>query len=253
MTAFDTLRYEITDGVAEITLDRPPVNAITHELATELTTAYRLAKDDREVRAVILTSAFEKAFCAGTDINMAKDQTVLDHREYLETLYYEVHDLQYRMGKPTIAAVNGPARGAGVTLTVTNNCIIAGEDVTFGYPEIDVGLMPAMHLVHLPRILGRHKAFELLFAGQPISAHEFERLGVVNHVVPQDEVKDRARELALIFAEKSPEIVKIAHNAFMRVNDTDYRKDIENMVDTIGLITALKDSSDLRRAFVESD
>lgn len=250
MAIRDTITYDVDDHIAEITLDRPPVNAITQTLATELTDAYRTAKNDDAVRAVILTSASDKAFCAGTDIEMAKDHTPGEHREYLETLYFEVHDLQYRMGKPTIAAVNGPARGAGVTLTVTNNCIVASEEANFGYPEIDVGLMPAMHLVHLPRVIGRHKAFELLFTGNPISAAEFEDLGVVNRVTPHDKVLEEARSLARTFAEKPPDMMKMVHNAFMRVNDTDYRSDIENMVDTVSLLSVLEDSHDLREEFV---
>src|SRR3546814_8769023 len=84
----------------------------------------------------------------------------LDLRRFLEKLYFEMHDLQYRMGKPTIAALTGPARAAGVTLAVSCDVLIASETASLGYPEIDVGVIPAMHFVHLPRQIGRHKALD---------------------------------------------------------------------------------------------
>ncbi|MDP6343149.1 MAG: enoyl-CoA hydratase/isomerase family protein, partial [Alphaproteobacteria bacterium] len=180
MPNFETIDYAVRDRVAEITMRRAPVNAINHALIDDILAAYGLARDDGGVRAVILTSAFDNAFSAGMDLEMIRGGSGLELRRFLEKLYFGMHDLQYRMGKPTIAALTGPARAAGVTLAVSCDVLIAGEQATLGYPEIDVGLIPAMHFVHLPRQIGRHKAFELLFSGQPIPAVEAERRGLVN-------------------------------------------------------------------------
>src|SRR3546814_4183938 len=139
------------------------------------------------------------------DLAMIRRGNGLDLRRFLEKLYFEMHDLQYRMGKPTIAALTGPARAAGVTLAVSCDVLIASETASLGYPEIDVGVTPAMHFVHLPRQIGRHKAFELLFGGKPVSASDAERHGLVNRVVPQESVKDEARALAREFASRSEE------------------------------------------------
>lgn len=245
------LSYEVADSIAQITMGRAPVNAITHEFSRQLNEAYRRAKNDPDVRAVVLTSDFEKAFSAGSDMNMSAAQTGADKREYLETLYFEMHDLQYRMGKPTIAAVTGPAMGAGVTLSVACNCIIASEDAEFGYPEITVGVLPAMHIVHLPRQIGRHKAFELLFSGEPISATDAEALGIINKAVPAEDVLDEAIALAGKFAAHAPEVMKVAHNAFMRANDTGYRQNIEWVVDSHCFISESSASQEGRDAFVE--
>jgi len=184
--SFTQLTYEVRDRVAEITMTRAPVNALNHALVEDINAAYRKAKADPGVRAIILTSAFRNAFSAGMDLAMIRGGTGLDLRRFLEKLYFEMHDLQYRMGKPTIAAMTGPARAAGVTLAVSCDCIVASETASIAYPEIDVGVIPAMHFVHLPRQIGRHKAFELLFSGRVISAQDAERNGLVNVVVPQD-------------------------------------------------------------------
>ena len=248
---FENVDYVVTDRIAEITMRRAPVNALNHALVEDINAAYRRARDDAEVRAIILTSAFDNAFSAGMDLAMIRGGSGMDLRRFLEKLYFEMHDLQYRMGKPTIAALTGPARAAGVTLAVSCDVLIASETATIGYPEIDVGVIPAMHFVHLPRQIGRHKAFELLFAGRPISAAEAERHGLVNRVVPQDRVKEEARALARTFAAKSPVVMKLARDAYMRANDFEYRRAIENTVETICNIIATDDAQEGLDAFNE--
>lgn len=246
-----TIDYAVRDRVAEITLQRAPVNAIDHVLIDGLLAAYERAKADAGVRAVILTSAFTRAFSAGMDLAMIRTGRGIDLRRFLEKLYLGMHDAQYRLGKPTIAALTGPARAAGVTLAVSCDMIVASDTATIGYPEIDVGLIPAMHFVHLPRQIGRHKAFELLFSGRPISAAEAERRGLVNYVVPSDEVLPKARELARELATKSPAVMQLARDSFMRVNDFEYRRAIESTIETICNIIELDDAREGLAAFNE--
>lgn len=243
--------YAVRDRVAEITMQRAPVNAIDHGLIEALLAALAAAKADPGVRAIILTSAFSKAFSAGMDLAMIRTGRGIDLRRFLEKLYFGMHDMQYRLGKPTIAALTGPARAAGVTLAVSCDMIVAAESATIGYPEIDVGLIPAMHFAHLPRQIGRHKAFELLFTGEPISAREAERRGLVNYVVPDAEVMAKARALARNLAAKSPAVMQLARDAFMRVNDHEYRRAIESTVETICNIIELDDAREGLAAFNE--
>jgi enoyl-CoA hydratase/carnithine racemase len=155
------------------------------------------------------------------------------------------------MAKPTIAALTGPARAAGVTLAVSCDVIIASETASIGYPEINVGVIPAMHFVHLPRQIGRHKAFELLFTGKPISAAEACERGLVNKVVPRDRVLAEARAMAQEFASKSQIVMEWARTAFMRANDAEYRRSIENTVETICNLIELDDSQEGLNAFNE--
>lgn len=249
--SFVNIDYAVRDRVAEITMRRAPVNAIDHALIENLLAAFAQAKADPEVRAVILTSAFERAFSAGMDLAMIRNGRGIDLRRFLEKLYFGMHDAQYRLGKPTIAALTGPARAAGVTLAVSCDMIVASDTASIGYPEIDVGLIPAMHFVHLPRQIGRHKAFELCFTGKPISAIEAARRGLVNYAVPPDQVMAKARELALDLASKSPAVMQLARDSFMRANDADYRRSIENTVETICNIIELDDAREGLAAFNE--
>ncbi|MBT6094298.1 MAG: enoyl-CoA hydratase/isomerase family protein [Rhodospirillaceae bacterium] len=251
MSEPEFVRYEVRDRVAEITLAREPVNAINHQLIEELLAAYARARGDDGVRAIILTSACDKAFSAGMDLKMIRGKSGLDLRRFLEKLYFGMHDAQYRMGKPTIAAVNGPARAAGVTLAVSCDCLIIADDVDISYPEIVVGVIPAMHFVHLPKQIGRHKAFEMLFTGDTMSAPEAERRGLVNYAVPRDQVMAKAREMAAKYASMSPVIMELARDAFMRANDFEYRRAIENTVETICNIINTEDAQEGLNAFAE--
>jgi enoyl-CoA hydratase len=157
--------YRVEDRIAHVAMNRPPVNALSVELVADILESYWLAKQDPRVRCVMLESGLERTFCAGMDLEMMRGGDRQRIRDYLDKFYMDIHLAQYRMGKPTIAVVNGVARAAGVTVAVSCDIIIASERASFGYPEIDVGVIPAMHYVHLPGQIGRHKAFELCFNG----------------------------------------------------------------------------------------
>jgi enoyl-CoA hydratase len=245
------VEYRVAGGVAEIVMNRAPVNAINLELARAVIDAYKRAKDDKDARAVILTSALPEVFSAGLDLKLALDFDGAALRGFIEVFYYEMHEALYRLGKPVIAAVNGHARAAGVTWAVSCDMIIAAEEAQMGYPEIDVGLLPAMHLVHLPRVAGRHRAAELLFTGDIVSAKKMLELGVVNEVVPRAEVMPRARALAKRLAAKSPVAMKLLRDAFVRANDLDYRRAMEGVVETMCSLKDTADSKEALRAFVE--
>ncbi|MBL8674555.1 MAG: enoyl-CoA hydratase/isomerase family protein [Rhodospirillales bacterium] len=245
------IEYAVRGKAAEITMNRPPVNAITKELAREVIDGYRRARIDDGVRAVILRSALDTVFSAGMDLRMARAVDGRGLRDFIEVFYFEMHEAQYRMGKPTIAAVTGHALAAGTTWAVSCDMIVAAEGVNFGYPEINVGVMPAMHLVHLPRQIGRHRAFEILFTGDPVPSAEMHRLGIVNHVAPKAEVLPTARAIAAKFAEKSPTAMRLMRDAWMRANDLDYRRNIENVVESMCLLRDHPDAQEALDAFVE--
>jgi enoyl-CoA hydratase len=247
----ELVRYEVRDGVAEITMDRGPVNAISLELARGVIDAYRRAREDDAARAVVLTSALPTVFSAGLDLKIALEYDGQALRSFIEVFYYEMHEALYRLGKPVIAAVNGHARAAGVTWAVSCDMIVAAEEAEMGYPEIDVGLLPAMHLVHLPRVAGRHRAAELLFTGDVVPARRMLELGVVNHVVPRGQVMETARALARRLAAKSPVAMKLLRDAFVRANDLDYRRAMEGVVETMCSLKDTADSREALRAFVE--
>lgn len=214
------VRYRVESHIARITLDHAPANALSLPMVEELLSLLREARLDDNVRAVVLESAIPRRFSAGLDINIISGGHGESIHGLLRKHYVELSEAQYHLGKPSIAAVNGAARAGGMTLAISNDMLIAGESATFGYPEVDVGLIPAIHFVHLPRVVGRHRAFDLLFTGRAFSAQEAFDLGLVSRVVPDDKVVDAALELAQTFAEKPPGVMRLARNAFMRATDT---------------------------------
>src|SRR5215470_17105037 len=204
----DLIRYSVSDGIAELMLDRPPVNALSMELIEALLAALAMARDDATVRAVIIGSA-RKVFCAGLDLDLVRGKPGVETKKFLEKLYFALNDMQYRMGKPTIAAIDGAVRAGGMTIAISCDMIIAGDASTFGYPEIDVGLIPAIHFVQLPRLVGKHQAFGPLFLGESFDAATAYRMGLLSEVVPRGTAIARAREIARRLAAKSPIVMKI--------------------------------------------
>ena len=129
----DLVRYSVSDQIAEIALDRGPVNALSIPLIDALLAALAKARDDDAVRAVIVSSA-HKVFCAGLDLDIVRGKPAIETKTFLERLYFALNDTQYRMGKPTIAAVDGAVRAGGMTIAISCDMIVAGDSSTFGYP-----------------------------------------------------------------------------------------------------------------------
>jgi enoyl-CoA hydratase len=250
--ATDTIvRYEAANGIARITLARPPVNALSVEMIRAVIAALQRAAADSDVRAVVIASAVAKRFSAGLDIDILLGKRSEEIRKFVQELYINLHDTQYNLGKPSIAAVGGAARGGGMTMAISCDVILASQSATFGYPEIDVGLIPSIHFAHLPRIICRHRAFELLFSGRAFDASEAQTLGLVSRVVPDAELDAAAMDLAATFAAKSPTIVRMGRADFMRQTDLDYRRSIANAVEDFCNVAVTDDAQEGLRAFVE--
>jgi enoyl-CoA hydratase/carnithine racemase len=213
------VRYGVSKSVAHIVLDRPPVNALSLDMIHAVIAALRRAAADDEAHAVVLSSAVARHFCAGLDLAVLLGKSREQVREFVHALYVELHEAQFNLGKPSIAAVGGSARGGGMTMAISCDVILAGQQATFGYPEINIGVLPAIHFAHLPRIAGRHRAFEILFSGRTFDAQEAFELGLVSKVVVDAELEASATALAADFAAKSPAVMRRARAAFMRQND----------------------------------
>ena len=251
MQKFEFLEYKIKSKIAHICINRPPINAFNIQLLDEILNALKFAKNDANIRVVLIKSELEKIFCAGLDLDILIDKPILKVREFLERLYVNLWDLQYNMGKPTIAIVNGSARGGGMTLAISCDVIIASENASFGYPEINLGLPPAIHFIHLPKIVGRYKAFELLFSGRVFDTKEAFSIGLINKIISKSNLNKEAENLALIFSEKSANAIKLSRAAFMRANDFDYRRSVANAVEDFCNATVTPDAQEGLKAFLE--
>lgn len=245
--------YEVSGAIAVIKLARPPVNALGFAMVRRLIAALEQAGADDAVRTVVLASAVSKRFCAGLDIVDLAGRSPDEIRALVHALYVELFDAQYQLGKPSIAAVNGAARGGGMTIAVSCDVIVAAASATFGYPEIDLGVLPAIHFVHLPRLVGRHRAFELLFTGRAFGAAEAAALGLVTRVVADAELDDQALKLAGEFAAKPRAAMRAGCAAFMCQFDGDYRRGIAQAVDDFCKIIATDEAQGRLRAFAEKN
>jgi 2-(1,2-epoxy-1,2-dihydrophenyl)acetyl-CoA isomerase len=202
---YDTLLYEVDQGVATITLNRPAVlNAISPQMIEELQAALRTVGDDAGVRAVVLTGA-GRGFCSGADLKARQRPQPREappdaHKAGAERLRWTYNPLILAIRtieKPFIAAVNGVAAGAGCNLALACDIVLASEEARFGNVFARIGLIPDCggHFF-LPRLVGFHKAAELMFTGDIIDAREAERLGLINRVVPSAALAEHTRELA---------------------------------------------------------
>ena len=226
--AYEDIIYKVDDHIAVITLNRPKVmNALTFKTHEELAKALKGANEDDNVRVIIITGA-GKGFCAGDDVKgifLGKDHSVED-----EEGSYRDSQLRYLQGetlegggapllsinKATIAAVNGAAVGYGCDITLMCDMRVASEKARFGEVFLRVGLIPDEAQLMLPRLVGLAKAYELILTTDIIDAAEAEKIGLVNKVVPHDELMPATMELAAKIANKPPISVKLAKEGIRR-------------------------------------
>ena len=245
------IHYDVRDRVAEILLDHAPANALTEPMIDELLAALARAASDSTARAVIIGSALPRCFCAGLDLKVLAAANDAQVHALVEKLYVRLTDAQFHLGKPSIAAVTGAARGGGMTIAISCDMIVAGRSASFGYPEIDVGLIPAIHYAHLPRVVGRHRAFDLLFTAHSFSTEEAASLGLVSRIADDSAVLDEARRVAQVLAAKPPETMKLARAAFMNANYRDYRRSIAIAVENFCMAASTGEAREGIKAFIE--
>lgn len=245
------IRYKTQDGVAELLVDYPPVNGITDEVLDDLMDKLAKAGADPAVRAIIIGSAVPGRFCGGLDLRKFSKSTPAEVHAIVNKLYFRLFELQTSLSKPVIAAVAGAVRGGGMSIAITCDMIVAADDATFGYPEMEIGLLPSIHYNHLPRIIGRHRAFDLLFTGRVFGTPEAMALGLVSRSAPEQNLMDNARELARVFAAKSPELMRLGKAAFGRVTDNGYRQGAASAVDLVSTVFGTADCREGLQAFVE--
>jgi len=241
----------IENSIAEIRLNRSPINAFSIDFLNEILITLKEVNNKKDVLAVMISSSIPNIFCAGLDLDILINKPILEVRKFLELLYIELWDTQYNMNKPTIAVIDGAARGGGMTLAISCDIIIASDKASFGYPEIDLGLLPAIHFNHLPKIVGRYRAFDLLFSGRKFDADEAFSMGLINKKVSKTNLLDEARKMASVFAQKSPTAIRLGRAAFMRTNDFDYRRGVANAVEDFCNVAMTPDAQEGLNAFLE--
>jgi enoyl-CoA hydratase len=201
---FTTLLYQLSDGIARITINRPDkLNALNATVIAELDAAVEQLRGDGAVRAVLLTGA-GKAFVAGADIGEIAGQGAVDGQMRSLAGQRMMRRLE-QCGKPVVAAVNGFALGGGCELAMACHLRVASESARFGQPEVKLGIGPGYGgTVRLPRLVGRGRALELLLTGAMIDAQEAWRIGLVNRVVPADQLLPECERVIRSILENGP-------------------------------------------------
>lgn len=245
------VHYACDNHIASITLARPPLNAFSIAFLDEILAALRRAAADPEARVVVLSSELPSMFCAGLDLDIILGSNEATIRQFLNRLYSELWDVQRSSAKPTIAAADGAARGGGMTLAISCDMIIASERASFGYPEINLALPPAIHFAHLHRVIGRYRAFDLLFTARTFDAREALSLGLVSRVVPAGGALAEAMEAARVIASKSPAAIAFSRAAFHREADRTYTDAVARAVDDFCALAVSADAQEGLKAFLE--
>ncbi|MCV6610071.1 MAG: carnitinyl-CoA dehydratase [Amphritea sp.] len=189
-------------AVLEVTLDRPKANSIDAATSRIMSEVFKSFRDDPELRVAIITAAGEKFFCPGWDLKAAANGEP-PNADYGEGGFGGLQELP-NLNKPVIAAVNGLAFGGGFELALSADIIIAADHATFALPEINSGTVADAASIKLPKRIPYHIAMEMLFTGRWMTAEEAGRWGLVNHVVPADQLMDKAREMASLLAGGPP-------------------------------------------------
>jgi len=247
----DTL-YEKKDGIATITINRPAVlNAMSEGTVGEVLAILEDAEKDESVKIIVITGAGEKSFCTGLDLKSVKDITVVKAVETTrrgQKLTLAVEEL----GKPVIAAINGYALGGGLELAMACDIRIASENARLGQTELNVGLIPGWGgTQRLPRLVGKGIAKELIFTGKMIDAKTAERLGIVNMVVPSENLKSAVEGLAKEIMSKSPIAMKLVKELVNSSIETDLGTGLVHEAEAFGILSSTEDFREGVSAFIE--
>jgi enoyl-CoA hydratase len=245
--AYENIIFEKEDNIAIITFNRPEaMNALNNQTRAEFRQAIADVATDDAIKVLILTGS-GKAFVAGSDI-----------KEFSKTTPYGAHNIM-RLGemvekleKPVIAAVNGFCLGGGCEIAMGCDIIIASDKAKFGQTEINIGIIPGGGgTQRLQRLVGACRAKELIFTGDIIRAEEADRIGLVNRVVPLEELMATAKEMAKKIATKSAAALKLAKTAINRGMQTDLESGLKYEYELYSLSLTLEDKVEGVNAFLE--
>jgi len=251
--AYKHIIYDKEGELATITFNRPEVrNALNYLAIDEALDAAAKASADETIRVLILTGAGEKAFISGADIGELQQRNTLTELGERSGRRRVLTNLLETMPKPTIAAVNGFAIGAGLEVSMACTLRIAADTAKFGLPEINLGIMPGgAGTQRLPRLVGKGRAMEMILTGEIIDAAEAYRIGLVNRVVPLAELMDHTKELAGKLTAKSPLAIMIAKDTINTGLDLNLAEGIRYEQKNFAILCGSDDKKEGVAAFLE--
>ena len=252
MPEFDKIRYEVAEHVATITLDDPETrNALSVELLGELIAALESARDDEDVRVVVLASSHEKVFSSGANLAGFGAEAPIVHKHFGSEAFVRVFKLLGELGKPSLVAANGHVLAGSLGIALACDLIIAREGAGFGTPEINVGLFPFMIMALIYRNVPRKKTNEMLLLGERLTAEEAREAGIVNKVVPPAEFDAAVADWAGKLAAKSPLIMRLGKDALWRQMDMPLAEALDYLRSQLTIELSTEDAVEGVTAFFE--
>jgi 3-hydroxypropionyl-coenzyme A dehydratase len=241
-----------TDGhVATVTLNRPDQrNPLSATMLRDLGAAFRWCKDEADVRVVVLTGA-GRVFCAGADLTSFDGQTSGIEKYRSRDLYVDLFLLMAELGKPIVGRLNGHALAGGLGLACSCDLLVAVDTATFGTPEINVGIWPMMIQAILSRNIPRKVLLEMEMLGARWTAAQLQALGVINRVVPAEQLDSTVRDIADALARKSPVAMRLGRDSFYRHQDMEFRAALHYLHGQFLLVSQTEDSREGIKAFFE--
>jgi len=251
MQSFETLLLERRERVAIITINRPEKrNALNIKTREEGAALIEELRGDDSVGVVVITGAGDKAFIAGADIAEFAGRTAMMQRNVMvsRSLFNAIDSFP----KPVIAMINGYCLGGGCELALACDIRIASENASFGQPEINLGIIPGGGgTQRLTRLVGEGKAMEMILTGEIIDAKTAHAIGLVNHVVPLDQLEAKTMEIASRIAEKSPIALSLAKEAVKIASRSNLDEGLRREVDLFALCFSTEDKDEGVKAFLE--
>jgi enoyl-CoA hydratase len=250
---YETILFESRDPVAIVTLNRPKqLNALNWQMMDEIDDVLDRVARDESVRVLIVTGSGERAFCAGADISgleaLETAQQGYEHSRHSHLVLFKMEQL----GKPVIMAINGYALGGGCEFAMGGDILIAASNASFGQPEVNLGIIPGFGgTQRLPRLIGRTRALEMILTGNRVDAEEAHRLGLVNRVVPQEQLMPVAEEMANTIAQKAPLAIALAKRAVYEGLEMSPRAGNDTEMAYFGLAVGTADRKEGTQAFLE--
>lgn len=256
MDGFETIKVERQGKVAVVRLARPPVNAVNRQMVGELRSCFGELSEERDLGAVVLSAEGDRAFCGGIDLKeRTADRKDGHHPDNVRAIldegstWRETQRTIRHCPVPVIAAVEGPAIGAGFGLAGVVDLIIASEKGAFGLTEINVGLLGGSSKAL--RMVGPHKARMMFFSGDLVPAQEFYRLGAVEEMVPLGQAEQRAIEIGQKFAKKSPIALRLAKESILRIENQPLEEAYRTEQDYTTRLRGYNDSAEAMSAYLE--
>lgn len=234
--------YGLADGVATITLNEPSTrNALSPAVLDGLISAFERARDDDDVRAVVLASSHDTVFSSGANLGGFAADAPLVHRHFGSERFVTLFELIGELGKPTLVAASGHVLAGALGIALACDLIVAKDTATFGTPEINVGAFPFMIMAFIYRNVPRKQANELLLLGERWTAEQALAAGLVNKVVPAEEFDAAVAEWAAKLASKSPVIMRLGKEAMRRQLDMPLDDALDYLRAQLTLATSTED------------